>query len=154
MQSPGHCRSMLAWRATSSAMRAIQGLDVPSNTLKIPWQICILFSIRQYYNSLSECTNSCIWRTLWSPLCMLNYMITWRSRPPVSRCQNSEMGTLAIDYHNDLAMKTNEQLDIGFTTRTVLRKLTDDGHDMNKIRQLFSGFRLFYVDSCKYTRSN
>ena len=64
------------------------------------------------------------------------------------------MGTLAIDYHNDLAMKTNEQLDIGFTTRTVLRKLTDDGHDMNKIRQLFSGFRLFYVESCKYTRSN
>ena len=41
------------------------------------------------------------------------------------------MGAQAIDYDSDLAKKTNEQMDIGFTTRTALRKLIDDGHGMN-----------------------
>ena len=68
--------------------------------------------------------------------------------------QVKEMGAQAIDYDNDLAKKTDEQLDIGFTTRTVLRKLIDDGHDMNKVRQFFIGVRSFYVEALKYARSH
>ena len=64
------------------------------------------------------------------------------------------MGAQAIDYDSDLAKKTNEQMDIGFTTRTALRKLIDDGHGMNKVRQLFSGIRLFYVEALKYRPLN
>lgn len=65
-----------------------------------------------------------------------------------------EMGAQAIDYENDLAKKTDEQLDTSFTTRIVLKKLTDDGHDMNKVREVFGGARLFYVEALKYARSH
>ena len=45
-------------------------------------------------------------------------------------------------------------MDIGFTTRTALLKLIDDGHDMNKVRQFFSGVRLVFVEALKYARSH
>ena len=64
------------------------------------------------------------------------------------------MGAQAIDYHSDLAKETNEQIGICFTTRTAFRKLIDNGHDMNKDRQFFSGVRPFYVEPHKYARSH
>ena len=74
------------------------------------------------------------------------YMITEETFLPVK-----EMRARLL---NDLAKKTDEQVDFGFTTRTALRKLIDDGHDMNKVRQFFSGVRFFYVEALKYASSH
>ena len=65
-----------------------------------------------------------------------------------------EVGVELIDYNDDLAKVTNTGLDIGFTTRTELQKLIEDGYDMNIIERFYHGVRSFYGEALDYARSH
>lgn len=65
-----------------------------------------------------------------------------------------EVGAELIDFEDDLVKKSDKQLDIGFTTKTALAKLTEEGHDARKIQQFYTGVRSFYEKACSYARSS
>ena len=60
-----------------------------------------------------------------------------------------EVGAELVDY-DDQVKKADPQLDIGFTTKALLAKLTDEGHDPQKF---YDGVRSFYEKACSYARS-
>lgn len=45
------------------------------------------------------------------------------------------MGVELVDYEDDQVKKADVQLDIGFTTKALLAKLTDEGHDPHMIKK-------------------
>lgn len=55
-----------------------------------------------------------------------------------------EIGAEKIDWEDEETKKCDKQLDIGFTTKSVLAKLIDEGHDPRKIQQFYRGVRSFY----------
>ena len=65
-----------------------------------------------------------------------------------------EVGTKKIDYEDKAARKSDKQLDIGFTTKSVLAKLADQGHDPHKIQQFYRGVTSFYEKACSHARTN
>ena len=65
-----------------------------------------------------------------------------------------EIGAEKIDWEDEETKKCDQQLDIGFTTKSVLAKLIDEGHDSHKIQQFYRGVRSFYEKACSYARKN
>ena len=63
-----------------------------------------------------------------------------------------EVGAELVDY-DDQVKKADPQLDIGFTTKALLAKLTDEGHDPHMIKKFYDGVRSFYEKACSYARS-
>jgi len=46
-----------------------------------------------------------------------------------------EVGAKLVDYEDDQVKKADAQLDIGFMTKVLLAKLTDEGHDLHMIKK-------------------
>jgi len=65
-----------------------------------------------------------------------------------------EVGAELIDPYDDLAQRTDQQLDIGFATKNKLGILVHDGYDTNKIKLFYRGVRSFYVEALTYARSH
>ena len=59
-----------------------------------------------------------------------------------------------IDPESDDARLTDTQLDIGFSTKATVNKLTHDGYNMHKIKQFYIGVRSFYKEALLYGRSH
>ena len=60
------------------------------------------------------------------------------------------MGAELVDYEDDQVKKADVQLDIGFTTKALLAKLTDEAH---MIKKFYDGVRSFYEKVCSYAKS-
>ena len=65
-----------------------------------------------------------------------------------------EVGVKGIQHTDKLAKRADEQLDIGFTTKQLLKKLIEDGLDNHQVKKFYSGVRKFYVTALNYGRSH
>ena len=100
--------------------------------------------------------------------CIVNGALKKRLRSKLVEIIKTKPYSLAIDGSNDSGLlKMNpltvrvftndgistQLLDVGFTTKQLLRKLIEDGLDNRQIKKFYSGVRKFYVKVLNYGRS-
>ena len=101
-------------------------------------------------------------------MCIVNGALKKRFRSKLAEIIKTKPYSLAIDGSNDSGLlKMNpltvrvftndgistQLLDVGFTTKQLLRKLIEDGLDNRQIKKFYSGVRKFYVKVLNYGRS-
>ena len=64
-----------------------------------------------------------------------------------------EAGPIHVDPDDSEVRMLDDKLDIGFTTKALLKKLVDGGCDMYKVSKSYAAVRAFYEQRLLYARS-
>ena len=64
-----------------------------------------------------------------------------------------EAGPVHIDPEDDAVKMSNDKLDIGFTTKALVKNLVDGGCDMREVSKFYAAVCAFYKQGLLYARS-
>ena len=148
---PEYCRRMLGSKATSTAMMTVRFKHLQQQFEDPMTEVHLFF----YQSVLQQFVHVNKFMQLENPIIPilhdeLHHFLRKLFCHFLDVRRVKEVGAELIDPYDDLAQRTDQQLDIGFATKNKLGILVHDGYNTNKIKLFYCGVRSFYVEALTY----